>query len=94
MQVAVHISQEQTVFIVDDNFSYALAEERQVKNRDTGDMETKLVQFKWFKDLGQVFQALINMKVRAADCKTLKELKKTIVQAKEELKAEWSVNES
>ena len=93
MQVAVHVK-DRTLFIVDDNFSYALAEERPVKNRDTGEMEDRLVQFKWFKDLGQVFQALINMKVRAADCKTLKQLKQTIVQAKEELKAEWSTHET
>lgn len=64
---------------------------KEEKDKDTGEMVSRLVPFKWFANISQAFDRVARMRVASANAATLKELVAEIKKIREDIKHELSV---
>lgn len=69
-----------------------LCEQRNIKNKDTGEIRTEWSASKWYPHLLAAMNCLLEMKIRNSDATTLAELQIAIKQANEELKGLYELN--
>lgn len=88
MQIPFEIGND-TVYLCCDENNYTLARKRE-RTRE-GRITTELEAFKWFANIGNALNRLIDMKVKASDAKSLSELRQVIESARDEVNSVWSM---
>ncbi len=87
MQIPFTIKNEIVYLCCDENnYTLARSRERTRDNVTTTELET----FKWFASIGAALNKLIEMKVKAAEIKTLQELRQVIEAARDEVNKAWN----
>ena len=80
----------ETIYLSADENNYCLARQRE-RTRD-GVTTTELENFKWFANIGNALNKIIDMKVKASDAKNLSELKQVIESARDEVMQTWKAS--
>lgn len=73
-----------------DSFNYEICRIGRRKDEESGEMIEGWEPFKYFASLPQALNKLVDIKVRASDARSLKELANDVEAARAEIMAAWS----
>ena len=90
MNIVFSLKNNEKVLLRADDINYELCRPRFRKDKATGEVVEEWMGFKWYAGLDHALMRIVDMKVRASDATTLKELAADLVAAREEIRAAWS----
>lgn len=89
MNIQFTVKNEQ-ILLRADSLNYELCRSRTRKDEETGESVEEWTPVLFFASLSQCLNKLIDLKVRASDATTLKELANDVEAARAEIMAAWS----
>ena len=94
MEIIFPLKNGDRVLLRADDNNYELCRPRFRKDNETGEAVEEWTAFKWYAGLDHALMRIIDMKVRAGNAHTLKELAADIVAARKEIRAAWAMGGS
>jgi len=90
MNILISLKNNDQILLRADNLNYELCKARTRTDEVSGSVTQEWTPFKFFASLPQALNCVLDLKIRASEASTLKELAVDLESARQEINAVWS----
>lgn len=90
MELIFSLKNKEQILLRADKDNFELCRIRNRKDEKTGEVADEWTAFKWFPSLYQALNRIIDLKIRASDATSIKQLAVDLEEARKEITKAWS----